>query len=273
MAIDFSCSSCQKNYRVKDELAGKTAQCTACGKKMQIPQLVAAASESDIKSEINLRDLIDDELPTEASATLTPAVTTTCKECGAPLALDAVLCVACGFDKRVGDVLETESEKAIERSSARSMADFLKRGGAFSFLGAMLGAGIWLGLAIVAGVGVEVGYPALLVGILAGIGMGRGYSSPGQSKSAPTMIAGLIASLMALVGIFAAKGLIFDQLRSTFEVEGKMGKSLEEVAGNFSLNSMMQMFGLFDILFILVAMIAAYALARGDHALETKDTA
>jgi len=277
MAIDFSCSSCQKRYRVKDELAGKTARCAACRAKMHIPQLVSAASESglnlgDLNSgDMDLRDLIDDELPTKDSATLTPAVTTTCKECGAPLTLDAVLCVACGFDKRLGDVLETESEKEIEKGEARSTSDFLKRGGAFSFLGAMLGAGVWLGLAIVVGIGVEVGYPAILVGILAGLGMGHGYGAKGLEKMTPTMFAGCIAAVMALAGIFAAKGLIFDQLQGTFEnvASGEDGTG-EEIIKRFPFDSLLQMFGIFELLFILTAMAAAYALARGDNALETK---
>jgi hypothetical protein len=273
MAIDFSCSSCQKNYRVKDKLAGKTAECTACGKKMRIPQLVAAASESDIKSDIKLRDLIDDELPTKASATLTPAVTTTCKECGAPLSLDAVLCVACGFDKRVGDVLETESEKEIERKAARGTSDFLKRGGAFSFLGAMIGAGVWLGLAIVANVGVQVGYPAIMVGLLAGAGMNRGYGPFGKSEVSPTFIAGLIAAMMALAGAFAAKGLIFDHLRGKVRTAEADGVSVDEIMGNLSPDSMLGMFGPLELLFIAIAMAAAYALARGDSAMEIKDTA
>ncbi|MCA9231066.1 MAG: hypothetical protein KDA57_10465 [Planctomycetales bacterium] len=268
MAIDFSCSSCQKSYHVKDELAGKTAECTACGKKMRIPTLVPVASESDL----NLKDLIDDELPTKASATLTPAVTQKCPECSAPLAIDAVLCVACGYDKRSGDILETESEQQIEESSKRTPADFLKRGGAVSFLGAMLGAAIWLGLAVVADIGVQVGYPALLVGVLAGIGMSRGYCH-GHDQKSPTMVAGLVAAIMSLAGNFAAKGLIFDHLRSRLQVEGREGKTLEEIAGDISLDSMMGMFGVLDFVFILVAMAAAYALARGDHALESKDTA
>lgn len=40
MAIDFVCAHCSKPYRVKDELAGKTAKCGKCGERMQIPQFV-----------------------------------------------------------------------------------------------------------------------------------------------------------------------------------------------------------------------------------------
>jgi len=283
MAIDFSCSSCQKSYRVKDELAGKTAQCSACSEKMHIPELVSAASESGLNlgdlnlgdldlRDLDVRDLIDDELPTAASATLTPAVTTKCKTCGAPLSLDAVLCIVCGFDKRLGEILETESEWEFEKSVARGTADFLKRGGAISFLGAMLGAAIWFGLAIVAGIGVYVGYPAILVGALAGLGMSHGYNY-GQEKTAPPMIAGLIASIMAMAGVFAAKGLIFDHFReAAVVIVGEQAEASVEIVAAVSFESMAEMFGIFELLFALVAAAAAYALARGDHAMET-DTA
>jgi hypothetical protein len=36
MSINFSCPGCGKTYRVKDEMAGKTAHC-ACGKQIKIP--------------------------------------------------------------------------------------------------------------------------------------------------------------------------------------------------------------------------------------------
>lgn len=36
MSIEISCASCNKSYRVKDELAGKTAKC-GCGEKIPIP--------------------------------------------------------------------------------------------------------------------------------------------------------------------------------------------------------------------------------------------
>jgi len=42
MPIEFSCPECRKPYRVKDELAGKTAKC-ACGRRLLIPELLEAA--------------------------------------------------------------------------------------------------------------------------------------------------------------------------------------------------------------------------------------
>lgn len=35
--IEFTCPSCQKHYRVNDELAGKTAKCKQCGSAFQVP--------------------------------------------------------------------------------------------------------------------------------------------------------------------------------------------------------------------------------------------
>jgi hypothetical protein len=37
MAIDFACPMCHKQYRLKEELAGKSAKCS-CGHKMKVPQ-------------------------------------------------------------------------------------------------------------------------------------------------------------------------------------------------------------------------------------------
>jgi hypothetical protein len=42
MPIEFSCPSCNRPYRVKDELAGKTAKCGKCGNPMSIPTAAAA---------------------------------------------------------------------------------------------------------------------------------------------------------------------------------------------------------------------------------------
>src|SRR4051794_21090069 len=36
MPIDFNCQGCGKHYRVRDELAGRVAQCKNCGEKMTV---------------------------------------------------------------------------------------------------------------------------------------------------------------------------------------------------------------------------------------------
>ena len=40
MAIEFDCPNCQHHYRLKDELAGKTATCKNCRQKILVPQPV-----------------------------------------------------------------------------------------------------------------------------------------------------------------------------------------------------------------------------------------
>ena len=43
MTIEFNCPSCQKHYRVKDELAGKRAKCKECGGVLDVPAPAVAA--------------------------------------------------------------------------------------------------------------------------------------------------------------------------------------------------------------------------------------
>jgi hypothetical protein len=68
MSIEFACPACNKPYRLKDELAGKTARCS-CGQQIKIP---ARAPEPAT----DLGDLLDEiEEPTK-KAPLTPTTPT-----------------------------------------------------------------------------------------------------------------------------------------------------------------------------------------------------
>ena len=48
--IEFSCASCSKKYRVKDEFAGKSARCRECGAAMPIPAGSTAQPETDARA-------------------------------------------------------------------------------------------------------------------------------------------------------------------------------------------------------------------------------
>lgn len=45
MTIEFECPDCSREYRVKDELAGRRVTCKGCGEKIQVPDPDAAEDE------------------------------------------------------------------------------------------------------------------------------------------------------------------------------------------------------------------------------------
>ncbi|MGZ0167652.1 MAG: TFIIB-type zinc ribbon-containing protein [Planctomycetales bacterium] len=45
MTIEFECPDCSREYRVKDELAGRNVTCKGCGEKISIPDQDAADDE------------------------------------------------------------------------------------------------------------------------------------------------------------------------------------------------------------------------------------
>ncbi len=231
MPIEFACSECHRGYRVKDELAGKTAKCGKCGHRMRIPQTAhsqtAAATPSPAKAPVvagspktptkpsgqsSMSSWLDEELEASqsavASAPKAPKVAgAQCPACGATLAAGAVLCVACGYDTRTRSKHQTQhlepaaspTKKSKRRSKLGSAASLL-RGTIFSFIGAMLGAVIWALFTYFTMW--ELGYIAWGLGGLAGLGMALGHDDEDGT------IAGIIAAFMSLVGIVAAKILI-----------------------------------------------------------------
>ena len=45
MTIEFECPDCSREYRVKDELAGRSVTCKGCGEKIHIPESDAEDDE------------------------------------------------------------------------------------------------------------------------------------------------------------------------------------------------------------------------------------
>jgi transcription elongation factor Elf1 len=66
MAIEFNCPHCQHPYRLKDELAGKTATCKTCRHKIDIPRPLTA-EELAAKEAAAVAALTDE--PAQAVAT------------------------------------------------------------------------------------------------------------------------------------------------------------------------------------------------------------
>ncbi len=102
MTIHVTCP-CGTRLRFKDELAGKRAKCPKCGKSFPIP----AAEEGGDGS---------------------------CPSCGGEWPADAVLCVACGYDRRTGkrmkpakDDEDEEEEPAPKRKKRRKKSHPLEK--------------------------------------------------------------------------------------------------------------------------------------------------
>jgi hypothetical protein len=301
MAIELACPKCRQKYRLKDELAGKKAKCAKCGESIHVPAAspVAAAASPAAKAPTpkppatkptapkpvaavapakpviadalpDLSDLFDDSFPVAAQPSRLESTSggSSCPKCGSALGGNAVVCVKCGYNKQTGKKLSTSRESASASTQKKGSASTLMKGTLFSFIGAMIGAGVWVGIIIATGY--EIGYVAWGLGGAAGVGMAAGHEDDDGTT------AGLIASVMAIVGIFAAKLFAFEHIKSNFaeyafegeELEGVDTAQLAEVSqqlGELFAQEItfMSMFAPIDALFILLAVGTAYKLGSG----------
>lgn len=285
MAIVVTCKACAGRFSVGEQHAGKTAKCPRCGERLAIPRpkagetsrpelavpptpSVPAKPKPAAPPSSGLADLLDEaELPRVSSSG------PKCPACGLPVAANAVLCVQCGYDSRTGTRLaaskpaaatdsaadetgKAKKKKKSKRASAAA-ASYL-RGCICCAVGVVIGAAIWYGVAMATGY--EVGWIAWGMGALAGLGMQLGYGKDDD-------LSGITAALMAVLGIFLAKWLIFvNVLLPIFE--GLQETLREALAPGQELPSKSHlffhgMFNLIDGIFILLAFFSAYKIGSG----------
>jgi hypothetical protein len=125
MPIKVQCE-CGKAFAAKDELAGKTVKCPGCQKPLKIPGGAAPAKasakapakpSSSVASKSaapspagGMSDLFD-----EAGMRAAAKGTMPCPGCGEALAQDAIVCVKCGYNMKLGrkmSTIKTGSESA-----------------------------------------------------------------------------------------------------------------------------------------------------------------
>jgi hypothetical protein len=129
MPISVKCG-CGKSFAVKEELAGKAVKCPACQKPVNIPAVAAqgagtaraaatgagqAAGPTSLLDEVGLRAMAPGAQP--------------CPGCGAPLAAEAVLCIECGYNVKLGRRMQTIKVGAGEGHGGHGAvaADLLER--------------------------------------------------------------------------------------------------------------------------------------------------
>lgn len=213
--VIVSCS-CGAKLKVKATDAGKKAKCPKCAGVfvIQVPSKassVPAAEESEEQEDSLLSMLGEQE---QAATTVAPAsggAPGFCPSCGVAMNAGAQLCVACGYSLASGRRLAVDEGRGGALGNlAGNVFGFLgpiaRRMGAFmlgcvlSLVGALIGAGIWIGVAMATEY--EIGWIAWGVGGLAGLGMAMGYRDRNVK-------AGLVASVMALFGVVFAKVMVF----------------------------------------------------------------
>jgi hypothetical protein len=124
MPIKVQCS-CGKAFAAKDELAGKAVKCPGCQKPLKIPggaaPAKAGAKPDAAKTAAKTNGDDDDysltaeepaprpksDLFAEVGLKAAPKGTMPCPGCMAPLPQDAIICVKCGYNMKLGRKMKT----------------------------------------------------------------------------------------------------------------------------------------------------------------------
>jgi hypothetical protein len=108
MPFDFPCPNCRSVLRAQEEFVGLTTRCPRCDGACLVPDPAQAAAAAAC-AVTTAPSLGDGAWPTGATA---------CPSCGAALAADAVLCIGCGFDQRLGRRRRTRKKRLDLRWTA-----------------------------------------------------------------------------------------------------------------------------------------------------------
>ncbi len=98
--ISFSCPHCGRAMTVATEHAGKSGKCNGCKNVVTVPTAL-------------------DEVDLSADVLSTDSTMSSCVRCGSLLATDAVVCMNCGFDKRVGMTAKSKTRSSSESNRSR----------------------------------------------------------------------------------------------------------------------------------------------------------
>ncbi|WP_254507881.1 hypothetical protein [Anatilimnocola floriformis] len=100
MPIKATCA-CGASFAAKDELAGRTVACPKCKQPLTIPRPQAPAAPAVPHENADLFDGLGLKARDESQGR--------CPSCSAPMAPNAVICVKCGFNTKLGKRMQTIS--------------------------------------------------------------------------------------------------------------------------------------------------------------------
>jgi hypothetical protein len=111
MSIEFRCGGCGRMLRAQEGQEGKQARCPACGDLTVIPATVAEAVPVLAEPEV-----VEDAVQTAEDVEQPPRrsrgpAERTCPGCDAPMEAGAVICLECGFDRRLGRRRKTKVKR------------------------------------------------------------------------------------------------------------------------------------------------------------------
>jgi len=247
---------CSKRPRVKDQQGRYMCQeCFDRAKQTKQVQKAPPPPVPDASSKAAEAALLNDnsfllDLGSSKTAEVSGG-TKVCPECGRGMSANAVVCIGCGFNSQTGKRLSLKVEKAKKSKSESGGGDAAELG-SYAMLcvvggvvGGAVGTGIWTAVAHFAQL--EVSYVALAVGGLSGAGCAMG------AKGYAGVTSGMLASIIAVAAVVAGKyftGLMILQ---------KLGYANAPVDVWLP-----HMFSFFDILWFILAIVAAFKVGSAD---------
>ncbi len=144
MPISMKCE-CGHEFSVVPSLAGQTVACSACGRPLTVPD--QAQSPGDLSSTVpplqdrtgpsnegepqaspgrasETRDRAETGSPYTTGSAAQPPVERgdTCPKCGVPIDNNAVLCVRCGYNRKMGRRMTSAAESAMLANAEEQIA-------------------------------------------------------------------------------------------------------------------------------------------------------
>ena len=191
---------CGARMLLPADAAGRKARCPKCAKVFQVP---AQAKPTEVEGGDSLLDELA-QMEQSAQAVVTPNSASNvdaCPQCGAGIPARAALCVSCGYNRESGRTLKRASAgPGVLGGLVRKLGGSFVLGCVLSGLGGVVGAAVWLLIAIITGY--VISWIAIGLGALAGYGMTLGYHQRNQ-------LAGVAAAGMSVVAILLAKIMVF----------------------------------------------------------------